>query len=138
MFKYFILFLSLLTLASCTKTEATPSNTMKQTENASIPSKQTLLYVDVREDEEWAAGHIEWAKHVKLGDIEAGNFSAIPKDTPLPSTVGVVAVRLLLMESSKMQDIPISLMYEGWRVYVEFPSYDNTIYFWNNPYNIAT
>ena len=59
MFKYFILFLSLLTLASCTKTEATPSNAMKQTENASIPSKQTLLYVDVREDEEWAAGHIE-------------------------------------------------------------------------------
>ena len=59
MFKYFILFLSLLTLASCTKTEATPSNAMKQTENTSIPSKQTLLYVDVREDEEWAAGHIE-------------------------------------------------------------------------------
>jgi phage shock protein E len=83
MFKYFILFLSLLTLASCTKTEATPSNAMKQTENTSIPSKQTLLYVDVREDEEWAAGHIEWAMHVKLGDIEAGNFSAIPKDTPV-------------------------------------------------------
>lgn len=79
MFKYILLTLSLITLASCTNTKATPSNTIQPN---NVQTNQTL-YVDVREDNEWAAGHIEWALHVKLGDIEAGNFSVIPKDIPV-------------------------------------------------------
>lgn len=75
--------MSLMTLASCTNSEATPSSTLKPTENTSAPAKQKLLYVDVREDDEWTAGHIEWAMHVKLGEIETGRFEQIPKDTPV-------------------------------------------------------
>jgi len=86
MFKYFILFTSLIALASCTNSEVTPSSTINPkwnaTETASKP-REEVLYVDVREDDEWKAGHIEWALHVKLGDIEAGKFDQIPKDTPV-------------------------------------------------------
>lgn len=62
MFKYTILFISLITLASCSNTQANPSSTVKTTGNTTLASKKSIekvLYVDVREDEEWAAGHIE-------------------------------------------------------------------------------
>ncbi len=44
-------------------------------------TKNTLVYVDVREDSEWDAGHIKGAIHVPLGEIQAGNFEKIPKNT---------------------------------------------------------
>ena len=67
-------------LASCTWSNAETTNQTNKTNNQQTTQS---LYVDVREDNEWAAGHVEWALHVKLGDIEAGNFSAIPKDVPV-------------------------------------------------------
>lgn len=40
----------------------------------------TLL--DVREDDEWAAGHIEGAQHIPLGDVPA-RMSELDPDVPL-------------------------------------------------------
>lgn len=74
--------LLLLSLASCTSTGA-PQAEVKSTTNIAIAAPtptNDVLYVDVREDDEWAAGHIDGAIHVKLGDIEAGKVDAIPKD----------------------------------------------------------
>lgn len=81
MFKYSIIFLSLLLLASCTQIPKT--DTKSPPPQASVTPTSKTLYVDVREDDEWTAGHIEWAMHVKLGEIEAGKFDQIPKDTPV-------------------------------------------------------
>lgn len=36
--------------------------------------------VDVREDDEWVAGHIEGAQHIRLGDLPA-RFGEIAADT---------------------------------------------------------
>jgi rhodanese-related sulfurtransferase len=79
----------LLSLASCTNNQVpwagvqNPPSPLSQggieTAQAFNP-QSTLLYVDVREDDEWAAGHIDGAIHVKLSDIEAGQVDAIPKD----------------------------------------------------------
>ena len=40
------------------------------------------LVVDVREDDEWAAGHIPGALHVPLGEVVA-RLSELPTDRPL-------------------------------------------------------
>ncbi|GAB0174384.1 MAG: hypothetical protein HHAS10_02630 [Candidatus Altimarinota bacterium] len=86
MLKYILLFGALLSLASCTNSPP-PAGSSSSLPSASVSSetqgKESVLYVDVREDSEWTAGHIEGAMHVKLGDIEAGNFSIIPKNTPV-------------------------------------------------------
>lgn len=71
----------LLSLASCTNNGAQTG--VKPTTNVAIAAPtpaSDVLYVDVREDDEWAAGHIDGAIHVKLGDIESGKVDAIPKD----------------------------------------------------------
>ena len=41
------------------------------------------LYVDVREDDERAAGHVSGAIHLPLWTIQAGQTSNLPKDQPL-------------------------------------------------------
>ncbi|MDO4713791.1 MAG: rhodanese-like domain-containing protein [bacterium] len=41
------------------------------------------MYLDVREDEEWLAGHVKGALHLKMGDILAGNYEEIPQDQPV-------------------------------------------------------
>lgn len=41
----------------------------------------TLL--DVREKSEWDAGHIEGAKHIPLGSLNADTTKDIPKDKPV-------------------------------------------------------
>lgn len=46
-------------------------------------SQKISLYVDVREQNEWDAWHIQWAMHIPLGDIESGKYSQIPKDIPV-------------------------------------------------------
>lgn len=37
------------------------------------------IYLDVREEEEWLAGHVKGALHIKMGDIFAGNYEQIPQ-----------------------------------------------------------
>lgn len=75
-----LLFFSLFILSSCTPSSDVRVQDVSATEQV---SQENLLYIDVREDNEWAAWHIEWAIHVKLWDIQAGNYSQIPKDTPV-------------------------------------------------------
>lgn len=38
------------------------------------------VLIDVRTDEEWAAGHAEGAIHLELTRIEAGEMPGVPKD----------------------------------------------------------
>jgi hypothetical protein len=56
MLKYFVLILSFFTLASCTSSNA---GTTDQTSKIQNQQTNTPLFVDVREDDEWSAGHIE-------------------------------------------------------------------------------
>ncbi len=74
----------LLSLSSCTGTQATQPQVVPVIPTISGENPQTtMLYVDVREDSEWDAGHVAGAIHVKLGGILAGNVSTIPKDQPV-------------------------------------------------------
>ena len=43
----------------------------------SVPATATL--VDVREDDEWVAGHVEGARHISMGDVPArlGELTAL-------------------------------------------------------------
>lgn len=41
------------------------------------------IYLDVREEEEWIAGHVKGALHIKMEDIFAGNYAKIPQTTPV-------------------------------------------------------
>lgn len=41
------------------------------------------IYLDVREEEEWIAGHVKGALHIKMGDIFAGNYGQIPQTEPV-------------------------------------------------------
>ena len=43
-------------------------------------SDETALLVDVREADEWNAGHIEGAQHVALSGLMQGNRPDLPKD----------------------------------------------------------
>lgn len=45
--------------------------------------QQEKIYLDVREEEEWSAGHVKGALHLKMGDIFAGNYEQIPQDQPV-------------------------------------------------------
>ena len=38
------------------------------------------LAVDVREDDEWQAGHLAGSQHLRLGDLDPG---ALPRDRPI-------------------------------------------------------
>lgn len=42
--------------------------------------RQDVVYLDVREDDEWIAGHVQGATHLKMGEILAGNYDSIPQD----------------------------------------------------------
>lgn len=51
---------------------------------AMLERKEKLVLIDVREDSEWAAGHIEGAQHMGRGIIERDIENAIPdKSTPI-------------------------------------------------------
>lgn len=43
-------------------------------------TKNDPIYLDVREDEEWAAGHVKDALHIKMSDILNGEYENIPRD----------------------------------------------------------
>ncbi|HEX3785178.1 MAG TPA: rhodanese-like domain-containing protein [Pseudonocardiaceae bacterium] len=45
-----------------------------------LPAGVTLL--DVREDDEWAAGHAPTAQHIPLGEL-AGRLAELPAEQPL-------------------------------------------------------
>src|SRR4051795_12091825 len=47
---------------------------------AEVPADAVVL--DVREDDEWAAGHIDGATHVKMGDVPA-RLDEVPDGDPL-------------------------------------------------------
>lgn len=77
MLKYLLILLATLSLTSCTTPPTPPIN------QATNQQTSQVLYVDVREPDEWAAGHIEGAIHVPLGQIEAGTYDQISKDIPV-------------------------------------------------------
>lgn len=58
-----IFFITLiLSLSSCTQNQSAPQTQAQSNTNISTISSQAssdTLYVDVREDDEWSAGHIE-------------------------------------------------------------------------------
>lgn len=81
--QYIILVTSLLFLASCTQNSTETPVAKNTTSVLQSQSQSKTLYVDVREPSEWQVGHIDGAILVPLGEIEAGNFSQIPKDTPV-------------------------------------------------------
>jgi rhodanese-related sulfurtransferase len=47
---------------------------------AEVPDDAVVL--DVREDDEWAAGHIEGATHIRMGDVPA-RLDDLPEADPL-------------------------------------------------------
>lgn len=64
--------------SSTTVTWPTSTSTNKSQNNYS-----DSLYVDVRENDERAAGHVSGAIHLPLWTIQAGQTSNLPKDQPL-------------------------------------------------------
>ncbi len=81
MYKYLIIFIfGFFTLTSCSSSNSPNEAPKNQTTDSSTTK---ILYVDVREDNEWMEWHIDGAIHVKLGDIEAGKYDKIPKDIPV-------------------------------------------------------
>lgn len=51
------------------------------TETHNVQPQEQAFYLDVREDSEWQEWHVEWAKHIPLGEILAGKrLDEIPKD----------------------------------------------------------
>ena len=47
---------------------------------AEVPGDAVVL--DVREDDEWAAGHIDGATHIAMGDVPA-RLGEVPEGDPL-------------------------------------------------------
>ncbi len=47
---------------------------------ASIKSE---IFMDVRTDQEWAAGHLDGAVHFELAKMQQGQLPGLPKDTPI-------------------------------------------------------
>lgn len=79
--KYFLLITSLFLLGSCTQTSAEVP--VDKNISPAVQLQSETLYVDVRELSEWQAGHIDGAILIPLGEIESGDLSKIPKDTPV-------------------------------------------------------
>jgi rhodanese-related sulfurtransferase len=49
---------------------------------ARLDGRETIQLIDVREDEEWAAGRITGSRHVKLGEL-AGAADSVDRSTPV-------------------------------------------------------
>jgi rhodanese-related sulfurtransferase len=49
---------------------------------AELLAEDAIVLVDVREDDEWAAGHVEGAIHVPLGEL-AARLEELPDDKPV-------------------------------------------------------
>ena len=57
-----------------------PGSTVPEMPAAGLPDDIYLL--DVREDDEWTAGHAPGAVHIPLGEL-GGRASQVPKDRPV-------------------------------------------------------
>lgn len=73
---FFMLFVPF--LAWCTT-----QNTQSVDASIEISEKIESVFVDVREDSEWAEWHIQGAIHLRLWEIESGNVASLPKDKKL-------------------------------------------------------
>lgn len=87
--KIILISLLFMTILSSCGTNNPTNNTSISTNNTETSTgtqnsvEQNYLYVDVRTDEEWAEGHIDWAVHLTLADVEAGKTEILPKDKEL-------------------------------------------------------
>lgn len=63
-------------------TTKTNTTTSSSTTSSSVAQEQKI-YLDVREDDERAAGHVQGAMHIKMGEILAWSYSQIPTDEPV-------------------------------------------------------
>ena len=71
---------------------------------AQVPADAHL--VDVREDDEWAAGHAPGAAHIPLGELGA-RYTEIPQDTP---------VYVICRAGSRSNQAAHALAGAGWQV----------------------
>lgn len=62
------------------------------------------MYVDVREDDERAAGHVSGALHLPVWDIQAGQIQTLPKDKPL----------IIYCRSGRRSAIAIDILRSQW------------------------
>jgi rhodanese-related sulfurtransferase len=46
---------------------------------AQLPEDATLFLLDVREPDEWAAGHIDGATHIPMGEL-TGRLAEVPRE----------------------------------------------------------
>jgi rhodanese-related sulfurtransferase len=53
-----------------------------EADDAAERAEAGALVLDVREDDEWAAGHVEGSIHIPMGDLGA-RLSELPTDRPI-------------------------------------------------------
>lgn len=76
----------------------------KNTKAKTWDTIKKLIYIDVREKDEWDLGHIKWAIHIPLWDIMEGNYSQISKNTPV----------WLYCRSWRRADIALEALKKAW------------------------
>ncbi len=101
------LILCLAALVGATAYSAEHTKDTDDTVKASIASHSAVL-VDVRETDEWKAGHLKDAVHVPLSDIKAGKTAALPKGKTLYlhcQAGGRVLVAADMLKDAKFTDV---------------------------------
>jgi rhodanese-related sulfurtransferase len=95
--------------------------TSVQEVNQRLDAKENLTLVDVREESEWAKGHLPGAVHLSKGIIERDIENAIPgKATPLVLYCGGGYRSALVADSlQKMGYTNVVSMDGGWRAWTE-------------------
>ena len=81
----------------------------QNTDPAQVPAAQVpadARLVDVREDDEWAAGHAPGATHIPLGELGA-RYTEIPQDVP---------VYLICRSGGRSSQAAHALAGAGWQV----------------------
>ena len=59
-----------------------PASAVDVTEAQRRLDRREALLIDVREPDEWAAGHVAGATHIPLGDL-AARLAEVPRDRPV-------------------------------------------------------
>lgn len=88
---------------------------------ARVDAGKSIKLIDVREDREWALGHIDGAEHIGKGVIERDIETKIPdKDTEVILYCGGGFRSALSAEAlQKMGYTNVSSMDGGWRAWAE-------------------
>jgi len=88
---------------------------------ARVDADKSIKLIDVREDREWALGHIDGAEHIGKGVIERDIETKIPdKDTEVILYCGGGFRSALSAEAlQKMGYTNVSSMDGGWRAWAE-------------------